>query len=141
MAELNFDATTIATDEYSAIPAGEYQAVITDSVFKATKNNRGEYLELTFEIIDGEYRGRKIWSRLNLNNPNAIAVEIAQKELARICQAINVMKPKNSEELHNIPMTLVLTCTKNKDDEIINEIKKYKSASAAKPAERPRWQR
>ena len=141
MAELNFDATTIDTDEYPAIPAGEYRAVITDSVFKATKNNRGEYLELTFEIIDGEYRGRKIWSRLNLKNPNALAVEIAQKELASICLAIDVMKPKNSEELHNIPMTLVLTCTKNKDDEIINEIKKYKSASAAKPAERPRWQR
>jgi len=58
------------------------------------------------EIIEGEYQGRIIFVILNLWNPNPKAVEIANRELATIVAAVNKPGAQNSEELHNIPMTV-----------------------------------
>ena len=82
MANLNgFNANNVdpATD-FEPIPAGKYVAIITDSGMKPTKSGSGHFLELTFQIIDGPYKSRMLWSRLNLDNPNAQAVQIAQGE-------------------------------------------------------------
>ncbi len=91
MVNLNgFDATTVEpTTDYDPIPAGKYLAVITDSEMKSTKSGNGEYLELTFQIIEGEFKNRNQWARLNLDNPNPKAVQIAQGELSAICRAGN----------------------------------------------------
>ena len=84
MADLQgFNANHIEpTSEFEAIPAGKYLAMITDSETKPTKSGSGSYLQLTFQILDGEYKGRFLWARLNLNNPNATAVQIAKAELS-----------------------------------------------------------
>ena len=66
-------------DELEPIPTGKYVAVITDSEMKPTKSGSGNYLQLTFQVIEGEYANRLLWVRLNLENPNSTAVEIAMK--------------------------------------------------------------
>ena len=35
---------------------------------------------LTLQVIDGPYKGRMLWARLNLENPNSTAVQIARAE-------------------------------------------------------------
>ena len=42
----------------------------------------GKYLQLRLDIISGPYKNRVIFDRLNLQNPNDKAVEIAKKQLA-----------------------------------------------------------
>ena len=66
----------------------------------------GRYLQLTFEIIDGEFKGRKIFNQLNLENASTTTVEIAQRALSAICRCVGVLRPKTSEELHNIPLVI-----------------------------------
>ena len=90
--------------EFEAIPVGEYEAKITQSDLVKTSAGTGEYLKLTFEIISGDYRGRLLWSNLNLVNPSDKSVEIAHKELATICRACGKLSIEESEELHGIPM-------------------------------------
>lgn len=63
--------------DFGAIPSGEYLVMIVDSDMKATKSGTGQYLELTHEILEGPYKGQKLWARLNLINPNQQAVSIA----------------------------------------------------------------
>lgn len=152
MATLNFNANEVEPSVgFDAIPAGKYLAVITDSEMKPTKTGNGQYLELAFEIIEGEYKNRKIWARLNLENPNAQAVQIARGDLSTICRAVNVPQPKDSLELHNLPLTVTVRCKKNPESgEITNEIKGYapraSAAQAAAPAPqapnaKPPWAR
>lgn len=136
------------TTEFDPVPAGKYLAVITESEFKPTKAGGGSYLQLTFELIDGPYKGRHLWARLNLQNANETAVKIAQAELSAICRAIGVMTPKDSCELHNIPLTIAVRCVKRKDTgEIANEIKGFekKGASGGQPQQAvsntPPWSR
>ena len=108
------------------IPAGKYQAVIVESELKMTKSGTGSYLELTFEIISGEFAKRRLWARLNIRNSNPKAVEIAQRDLSAICYAINVLHPQDSSELHDKPLTVTVRCVKNLDTgDIQNEIKGY----------------
>jgi len=144
-----FDANEVEPmDEFEPIPAGKYPAVITESEMKPTKSGTGSYLELVFQIIEGEYKGRLLWSRLNLDNPNDLAVKIAQGELSAICRAVGVMQPKDSIELHNLPLIVSVKCKKREDTgEIVNEIKGYakKETAAAQPKQEasstPPWAR
>ncbi len=126
MATLNFNANEVEPSVgFEAIPAGKYQAVIVDSDMKPNKAGTGEYLQLEFEIIEGEYKNRKVWTRLNLNNPNADAVRMARADLSAICHAVNVIQPGDSVELHNLPLTITVKCRKTPDGDIVNEVKGY----------------
>lgn len=142
MADLNgFNANEVEpTASFEAIPAGKYLVAITDSEMKPTKNGSGSYLQLSLTILDGEYKGRVIWARLNLANPNQTAVKIAQSELSAVCRAVGVMTPSDSCELHNIPL-LVAVKVKKRDDngELTNEVKGYepRSTAAGKPQQAP----
>lgn len=113
--------------DFTPIPAGEYLAVIVESEMKQNKAGTGNYLQLTFEVIEGEHKGRNLWARLNLINPNAVAVKIAQQELATICRAVGVLTPQDSAQLHDLPMRIKVKLTKRADGEPTNEIAGYKS--------------
>ena len=133
MADLGgFNANEVEpNDSFEAIPAGKYVAAIVASEKKPTKAGTGSYLELTFQVLEGEYKGRMLWARLNLDNPNAQAVQIAQGELSAICRAVGVMQPRDSVELHNLPMQITVKCKKRDDTgEITNEVKGYAKRDA-----------
>jgi hypothetical protein len=141
MANLNgFDANQVEpASSFDPIPAGKYLAAITESEMKPTKAGTGHYLQLTFQVLDGPHKGRLLWARLNLDNPNAQAVEIAQAELSAICRAVGVMAPRDSAELHNLPLVIAVRCKKRTDTgEISNELngyfKKEAPAAVAPPA-------
>lgn len=152
MADLRgFDANDIEpTSDFEPIPAGKYVAVVTDTEMKPTRAGTGEYLQLTFQIVEGPHKNRLLWARLNLKNPNPTAVQIAKAELSALCRAIGVMAPNDSAELHNLPVIIHVRC-KRRDDtgELTNEIKGFSrkedppaAATAATTDNRtPPWKR
>jgi len=123
----DFDASQVEpSTPFDPIPAGKYLAAIIDSKMKPTKSGNGEYLELTFQVLEGEHKGRQLWARLNLNNPNPQTVKIARAELSAICRAVGVMRPQDSCELHNLPLIITVRCKKRQDtDEIVNEVRGF----------------
>lgn len=129
------------------IPAGWYKVVITDSLEKPTKAQTGSYLQLTLEIIEGEHAGRKTFERLNLNNPNATAVEIAQRSLSSICRAVGVMTPRASQDLHDKPLMIKVKVTPPRDGyDAGNEISEYaapekKAYSTTNGASKAPWKK
>ena len=134
MANLNgFNATEVEpTTSFEPLPAGKYLAAITESEMKPTKSGSGSYLQLTFMILEGEYKNRILWARLNLNNPNATAVKIARSELSAICHAVGVMQPRDSVDLHNLPLVITVKLKKRDDTgELTNEVKGYARKDAA----------
>lgn len=140
-----FDANKFEPNRaFEPIPTDWYKAVIVESELKKTKAGDGKFLELTIEVVDGPHKGRKVWDRLNLENPNRQAVDIARSTLSAICHAIGRMTPSDSAELHNIPMETRVTVTKRKDNgEMSNEVKGYRAtkggaAVAGAPAQQER---
>ena len=130
---IGFNANKVeqATD-FDPIPAAKYLAVITNSEFKPTKNNSGNYLELTFQVIEGEYKNRLLWARLNLEHQNETTSKISRGQLSAICKAVGVLTPKDSAELHNLPLMINVKLKKRNDTgELVNEIKGFSGREAA----------
>lgn len=143
MADLNgFDATNVEPNAgFDPIPAGKYVAAITASAMKPTKNGKGEYLELEMEVLEGPFKGRKLWDRLTLKHTNTQTVEIAKGTLSAICRAVNVLRPRDSVELHNLPL-VVSVAIKNREDpphigEPTNTIKGYAKRDTGVATQRP----
>jgi hypothetical protein len=136
MANLSgFDANRVEpSTDYDPLPAGKYLAVITESEMKPTKSGTGSYLQFTFEILDGQFKGRKVWARLNLANSNEMTVKIAQAELSAICRAVGVLAPNDSVELHNLPLVIAVKCKKRPDTgEISNEVRGFAKKETPQP--------
>lgn len=118
--------------DFTALPPAQYVLAIVNSEMKQTKAGNGEYLQLEMEVQEGPFTGRKVWERLNLNNPNAQAVDIARKTLKEICFACNRPIIQSSEELHGIPMLADVKVEKGKDgNSDSNGVKKYASRHGA----------
>lgn len=128
MASLNgFNASDVdPAADFEAIPPGQYTAIITESENKPNKAGTGSYLQFTFQVVDGEHKGRLLWARLNLDNPSETAVKIARGQLSALCRAVNVLQPRDSLELHNIPLVIKVG-VKRRDDtgEFTNEVKGF----------------
>jgi hypothetical protein len=151
MPELNFDATTVdPAGSFEPIPKGDYPAIMIESEFKPTKAGDGEYLQMVWEIVDGEHKGRRLFDRLNLHNKNDTAVKIAQGSLSAICHAVGVLHPKMSEELHGKICLVKVAIEERKDQPgtMKNEVKGYSAvgnkptaAPADKTSAKPPWKR
>ena len=157
MASLNnFDANQVDPSvALDPLPAGKYIAVVSESELKPTKAGGGKYLQLTFQIIEGEHKGRLVWARLNLENKSEMTVKIARGELSAVCRAVGVMQPRDSVELHNVPLEINVGLKKRDDNgEFTNVIKGYakkggsggvttapRPAAGAGPGSTPPWKR
>ena len=142
MANLNgFNASNVEpANNFDPLPANKYVAIVIGSEVKPNKDGTSEYLELTFQVIEGEYQNRLLWARLSLNHPKEIVSRIARSQLADICKAVGILKPNDSAELHNLPLVLDVRLKKRKDTgDIVNEIRGYASrkGSGSQPISAP----
>lgn len=150
-----FNADTVAPSTgFDLLPNGTVaKAAIIEAEDKTTTAGTGQYLALTIEIIEGEFRGRKLWHNLNLQNPSEKAQQIAAAELSAICLAIATPRPTGNGDLMNKPFQITVGIEKRKDTgDDQNRIKKFapvggtnaaasslQSGKAAAPAGKPAW--
>ncbi len=132
MADLGgvFDANAVQPTSFDVVPAGEYEAVITNSEMKPTLAGTGRYLNLTLQILNGPCQNRKVFDKLNLDNPSDKAVQIARGTLSAICRAVGVLTPKDSSELHDKPLRIKVAVTKSDEFGEQNLVKAYKPRNA-----------
>ena len=130
MADLNgFNANDYEPNPtFDPIPEGKYPAAITASEIRPTKRGDGSYLQIEFTVTDGEFTGRKVWDRLCINHPKELTQKIARGDLSMICRAVGVLQPRDSSDLHNIPLIISVKCKKRDDNgELTNEVKSYEA--------------
>ena len=123
MAQLNFNTEGIEImEDFSPLPKGYYKAVIVSSEIKTAQSGKGQYLSLEFEIIEGKYSNRKIFSNLNIRHTNEVAQQIGQRELATICRAVGKNTIQDSSELHMKPMMVTYTPCRGKTPSLIRHL-------------------
>lgn len=117
---------------FSDVPAGEYRAMITDTEEKINSKATGKFLQLTLSIIDGAFKGQKLFTILNLVNQNPVAVKIAKGELESICRATGVVGVlKDQAQIINKPMVVRVACDPALQEGRRNSIKGYKKIEGA----------
>ncbi len=134
MPSIDFDVTQYEAaprSDFAPLPPGEYTAVVTRTDLKATKAGNGEYIELTIDIIDGEHSGRKIWERLNVNNPSEQTMQIARSQLNQLATAVSQLPLTDTDQLLEIPFTLHLDI--DRKDQTRNRVMGYSASGGSKP--------
>lgn len=132
-----------AQGSWRALPDGEYVARILKSEYKQTRNRDGMVLKL--EIRTATPREGTFFENLTLQHPNSDTVRIAKAKLKAIAVAVRHPNPdriENSEELHDIPFSVVLKRQKDErfgDSEgFANKAVAYKPIGAPSAAPKPR---
>lgn len=128
MAQINDDVTGVEPNKaFEIIPPGDYIAQVVESDVKDTKASDGQYMKLTWQILDGEHEGRKVFDNITLRNPNQQAQEIGARDRAALYQALGLgTQVQNTEELHGIPCTIKVKVRPAKGDYAAsNEVKGY----------------
>lgn len=138
--DFNIDDYEETSTQRGAIPAGEYPAIIIDTQEKISKaGNR--MIEITLQIIGGEYQNSLQWDRLNIWHPNERPRNIAREKLNNICKAIGVKSPSDTTLLHNKPFLVeifVSTDTYNGQTRKVNRVKGYaKLERPQQPVQQP----
>ena len=137
-----FDATQVPPSSVQeVIPAGWYPARIEESEWAETSKKDGWMLKFKLVIIGGEHADHVLFDRLNMQNPNVMAMEIAQKTLSSICHATKVFQLEDTAQLHGIPLMIKVALrpagpgADGKNYEASNEIKGYKEVERPQQAQ------
>lgn len=124
--KMNFNAAEVAPSQRDVLPAGKYTVSAEKAELKTTKDGTGSYLQFQFKIIEGEHRGRRLFTTFNLVNKNPKAVEIARGNLSAFCRAVGVLQPQTAADMFGIALmvkVVVKPATENFGEK--NEIAAY----------------
>ncbi len=133
MASLSgFDASKVEPRvPLAPIPAGRYEAVVTESEMLPAKSGKGRYLKVCIQVTQGEHKGRHVWAQINYEHTSAVAAEIGRAELSALCRSVGVLTPKDSSELHNRPFVVVVGVRKRDDTgEPANIVRGFEKSAA-----------
>lgn len=112
---MNFNANDYEAPSFEPIPKGEYPMMIVESDVAENAKKNGRNLKLVSEIIDGQYKGRKIYSTLAFENPSEMAVKIARGLISAICHAVGIAAIQDTTQLHNKPFLGKVGISKGQD--------------------------
>jgi hypothetical protein len=143
MVALNIDVRQIEPAAgFDPVPAGWYKVMIDESgpMTPAKSNPQHAYLPIRFTIVEGQYKNKKLFARLNLINGNEQAKQIAYRELSAIGHAVGVLNIEMSEQLHNKPLWVKVKVSGGQKNEQTgevyedkNEIQSYKGIDFVPP--------
>lgn len=130
---------------FSLIPEGWYNASVDETEIKSTKTDgepnedgtptKNKRLSVRFNILDGEYVGRKIYIGFNIKNINKEAETISFMRLGALTRSINIIKFTDTAQLHDIPLAIRVVIKKSKDENYgdSNDITSYKQIVSNSP--------
>jgi hypothetical protein len=144
-------------DEFDVIPAGWYQAVITEAEVKTTKSGSGQYIAIRYDVTGPTHEGRVVFGNLNIRNDNPVAEQIGMKQMRGIMAAGGLSSVKNSDQFCGIALQIKVKISKSEEYGDKNEVadvrplsgssmphpasapKKSENAQQKKPGSAPPW--
>lgn len=100
------------------MPAADYLVeLVNTEVMESKSNAQNKYIAAEFSVIDGEFKGRRIWENFNMINTNHKAVKIAEELMGSLCRSVGIPTPRNgTKDLYNIPTIASVKIEKQKGD-------------------------
>lgn len=130
---------------YDAIPAGKYPVKVSGNKVKdnkakiaAAKEGKtipGSVYTISFEITEGQYKGRILFTGLNLEHTSEQTVDLAYRELTSITKACGKTTVLDLDELNGCDLTVTVKVVEATPKyPASNKISKYEPLKgAAKP--------
>lgn len=84
---------------YAQVPDGDYVIVCISTEEKENSKRNGRYIQNEYEIQEGEFAGEKLIDRINFDNPNEKARQIAFATIKALGQAVGIEPLTDTEQL------------------------------------------
>jgi hypothetical protein len=143
MAKFDWDnADYEAPQDFAIIPEGtEVRLKCTDAVDKETSSG-GEMVAATFVVVEGEHKGRKIWTNFNTVNKSEKAQNFGRRMIAGWARACGKPNARSTDELLEKPFWAKLGVEKGtgqyKDKNTIASFLMPEGAAAPSPKSEPK---
>ena len=123
-------------DGFDPIPAGWYNAKITEAEVKSTKAGTGSYIKVRYDITGPTHQGRVIYGNINLSNPNQQAEQIGIQQLGSLARAIGLEVISDSDQLINRDVQIKLSIKKDTSGQYndSNDVKGFKAVDGVMPS-------
>ena len=108
--------------DFSVVPPGKYVVQITEPEITPTKAGTGHFIRLILIILEGEHKNRKVWDRINIDNPSAKCKEMGLAVVAAIGRALQIQRFTSVTQLAN---GVLVAHVKVKNEQ--NEVRTYSS--------------
>jgi hypothetical protein len=117
------------------LPSGRYTAQIIESSVVMAKSGRGEICNLTWEILDGPYERRRVWSRVNVFHQNETAQDIGQRFMKMITDALGLGPIDDTTAIEFQPVEITVGVEKARDPQYPdrNEVKRVSPIAGRAP--------
>ncbi len=117
--------------EYEVLPPGKYTCLIEDAELKDTKAGTGKLVKLTLSVIEGQFKGRKLFPNINIFNPSEECQRMGIAQLSSLGRAAVCYPVNDTADLKDKVIIAVVKVKKRKDTgEDQNEVRTYESPSA-----------
>jgi|SRR5690625_506807 len=127
-----FDVNNIPDDSnFEPLPAGWYTAQISSSELCTTKAGTGQYIKLCLDVTGPSHAGRKVFTNLNIRNPNQVAEEIGIKQLGQIGRSIGVPRISDTDQLIGGALQIKVTVKNDPQYGPGNEVRGYKAVGGS----------
>ena len=154
MSKFDFDTDGIdPMRPLGALPPATYNFVVVDAEVKDAKSGRGQYLQVTSDVQDGDMAGMKLFDRFNIAHENKTAEDIGRRQLAAFLHSIELPRVTDTDELIGREFTAEVKVDRNKEtgaesNKVAAYITRGAKPAASKPAApvaaakaSPPWQR
>jgi hypothetical protein len=133
---LDFDtAAAPPPEDYAPIPEGIYQARITKTEVKPTRDETGKRLVVHFRVTGPTHTGRVIIRGFNVINKNPKAQEISRRELAQLLAAIDLVGERDMGQLVDRECDIAVVVKPEQNGyPASNDVKRFSPSSNASPA-------
>lgn len=123
-------------DSFEPIPAGWYDARITEAEVKSTKAGNGSYIKIRYDITGPTHQGRVVYGNINLSNPNQQAEQIGIQQLGSLARAIGLEVISDSDQLINRDVQIKLSIKKDTSGQYndSNDVKGFKAVDGVMPS-------
>jgi hypothetical protein len=112
---------------FDPLPEGTYNGMIVKALEKVSQTSGNAYASLEIEIIDGQYKGRKVYDNLFLHSTNATAQNIARAKLNGIATSLDLAVINGEQDFLFKPLAVSV----NIDKDGKNQVKKYLAKQSA----------
>jgi len=131
-------ALPVSDRNFEPLPAGWYDATISNAEIMATKMGTGKYIKVRYDINGPTHQGRVVFGNLNVRNPNPKAEEIGRQQLGEIMRAIGLTSLKDTDQMIGGNLSIKLDIRISEQYGNSNEVKAFRglnggSAPAPKP--------
>ena len=122
------------TSDFSPLPDGFYNVVVTKAEVKSTKDGTGQYIAVRYDVTGPTHQGRIVFGNLNIKNRSSVAEDIGRQQLGSLMRSIGLDRADDTDQLIGGNLSIKLSTRTQEGYEPTNEIKAFKAIEGAIPS-------